>query len=92
MNSDIAIWTAAFVLLTLTVNAPSVSAVMHWLRLDRIPLEKQVGGWVAGGGWGWGPVNAHCRLPRPAAGSAAPLASGAHTTNRVPVAPPPPPT
>ncbi|PRW32594.1 Sodium hydrogen exchanger 7 [Chlorella sorokiniana] len=41
VNSDIAIWTSAFVLLTLVVNAPSVSTIMHWLRLDRISREKQ---------------------------------------------------
>ncbi|KAL4855761.1 Sodium/hydrogen exchanger 8 [Chlorella vulgaris] len=41
VNSDIAIWTASFVVLTLVINAPSISLMMRWLKLDRITPEKQ---------------------------------------------------
>ncbi|KAL4855765.1 Sodium/hydrogen exchanger 7 [Chlorella vulgaris] len=41
VNSDISVWTASFVLLTLVINAPSIGLMLRWLKLDRITPEKQ---------------------------------------------------
>ncbi|KAL6780791.1 hypothetical protein ACKKBF_B11690 [Auxenochlorella protothecoides x Auxenochlorella symbiontica] len=41
VNADISLWTSAFVLLTLVVNAPFIGQIMALLRLNKIPWEKR---------------------------------------------------
>ncbi|KDD76916.1 hypothetical protein H632_c68p2, partial [Helicosporidium sp. ATCC 50920] len=41
VNADVSLWTAAFVLLTLCINAPTISPLMQLLRLNRIPWERR---------------------------------------------------
>ena len=40
VDADIALWTSAFVFLTLIVNAPTISTVLNLLKLNKIPREK----------------------------------------------------
>ncbi len=50
MNADIALWTSAFVILTLVVNAPLISTVLNLLKLNKIPGEKlKMRRWVGEG-------------------------------------------
>lgn len=64
-NFDISLWTSAFVLLTLLVNAPLIGPVMRWTGLSKASAIKKSNNLVLG--WRlcvqWASPFATCLLP-----------------------------